>query len=133
MASVRVLFGFFLIGHGLAHASWFVPAVFLKREYVADQSARTRVPPARLGWPPGVMAVVVTWIFVAGGIGVLGHHGWWAVVTLVAVVVSVLLATWWWDPVHGASLFALLCNAIILGVVLLALAAQVLGGPGVGD
>ena len=122
MASVRVLFGFFLIGHGLAHASWFVPAVFLKREYVADQSARTRVPPARLGW-----------IFVAGGIGVLGHHGWRAVVTLVAVVVSVLLATWWWDPVHGASLFALLCNAIILGVVLLALAAQVLGGPGVGD
>jgi hypothetical protein len=92
----RVLFGIFVVLHGLVHL-WYV---VLSRRLVEFQ--------ADMGWTgeswlfsplfgDGATRWLATHGFVAGGIGVFAHHEWWRPLVIGSAAVSAVAVLLFWD------------------------------------
>jgi len=92
---VQVLIGLFLIGHGLIHASWLVPAPTddprwafdLDHSWLLSGIGLSRSAVRAIGT---VLALLATIGFVVTGIGVIFDVGWWPAVAFVSAGISVV-------------------------------------------
>ena len=125
---IRIVFGIFLVLHGLVHLLYF------------GQSARYFELQPGMAWPDGAWAfskllgdgstrtlagifLVLTAIgFVAGGAGILLKGAWWRpVVVSVAAFSAVIYLLLWdgaWQNLDNKGLIAILINAAILVALL---------------
>jgi hypothetical protein len=97
----RYLFGFFLVAHGLIHASYFSPRPANAKQWPFELNhswllamGETVLQPLGL-----VLAVVTTSGFVLAGLGVLGVpmlHDVWRTLAVIAAGSSVLLLVLFW-------------------------------------
>ena len=116
---VRVLFGIFLIGHGLGHVSWFL-AGFVS----SFGQGQERHPPlfndaiaasGPIGKVIGIAALLVAAAFVVGAIAFFQDATWWKDVVGAGIAGSMLVAVAWWNPAGMVSALAIGAN---LGIAL---------------
>jgi hypothetical protein len=118
---IRVLFGMFLLAHGVGHVSWFLAAVV-----PSFGEGQQRNPPlfndgiaatGGIGKVIGVAALLVVAAFVVGGIGFFLDASWWRSGVGAGLVGSMLVAVAWWNPAGVVSALAVAANAGIALVV----------------
>ena len=126
---IRIIFGVFLVLHGLVHLLYFgqsrrifelQPGMvwpdgsWIFSRLVGDETTRL---------PASVFLVVATLGFVAGGTGVLLGQAWWRLVVISAAIFSsVIYLLFWdggWQNLHDKGAIGILINLAILGVVLI--------------
>ena len=117
---VRLVFGGFLIAHGLIHAAIWLPQAFGVRA-AADPHAPfdpgvswilSGLGDGGVRWLSVMLALVAAFGFVAGGAGLFAQQGWWRTMTVSAAVVSLALLVVYFDPWLSA--------AVLLDLALLA-------------
>jgi hypothetical protein len=126
---IRIIFGVFLILHGLVHLLY------------AGQSQRVFELQPGMVWPDGswafsrlagtegtrtltsILLVLGTIVFVAGGAGLLLKQNWWRPVVLVAAAFSSLIYILLWDggfqDLNDKGGIGILINAAIVAAVLI--------------
>jgi hypothetical protein len=125
---IRILFGVFLVLHGLIHLLYF------------GQNARFFELRPGMVWPDGswafsrllgdgttrmlasVFLILAAFAFVAGGAGVLLRQPWWRSAAVGAAVFSTVIYLLFWDGawrnLADKGLIAILINAAILAALL---------------
>jgi hypothetical protein len=102
---LRILFGLFLLGHGLIHVSYITPAPSGTGPTWPFDLSRSALL-AALGEPMlrilgiGLAAVTIA-AFVAAGLGFLGLFGssdWWVPMAIAGSAASLLLLVIFWHP-----------------------------------
>ncbi len=125
---VRILFGVFMVAHGMVHLLYFGQARRLFElgagmVWPDGNWAFTRM----LGVEPSRMLASITCalaalLFAAGGIGLFARQSWWQPVVIGAAVLSTLIFTLFWNGqlqhLSEQGLVAILINAAILAALL---------------
>ena len=120
---VRLMFGGFLMAHGLIHAAIWLPQVF-GVSAAADPTAPFDpghswiiggLGDGGVRWLSVTLALVATAGFVMAGVGLFAYQGWWRPLTVGACLVSLALFLIYFSPwlsaavlINVALLFALL-------------------------
>jgi hypothetical protein len=111
---IRVLFGIFLVGHGIGHVSWFlagfVPTFGQGQERHPPLYSDAVPATGAVGKIIGITALVVAVAFLVGGIGFFQDADWWKPVIGGAVAASTVVALVWWNPAGLVSALALGAN-----------------------
>lgn len=126
---MRVLFGMFIIIHGIGHVSWFLASFFpgINADQVGGSPLNSAglSPTGMVGKLIGVGALVVVLAFVVSAIGVFNEGEWWRSALLAAAAGSALIALLWWNPVGSVSVPALLADVALVVVALLPLGQRI--------
>src|SRR3712207_1451541 len=108
---VRLLFGSFLIAHGLIHAAIWLPQAFDVRT-AADPTAPfdpghswmlSGIGNDGVRWLSVGLAVVATLAYVMAGAGLFAHQAWWRTLTLGATTASLALFLIYFTPWLSAA------------------------------
>ena len=125
---VRILFGIFMVAHGMVHLLYF------------GQTRRLFELGSGMIWPDGnltftrllgvepsrmlasITCALAALLFAAGGIGLLVRQTWWQPVVIGAAVLSTLIFVLFWNGklqnLSEQGIVAILINAAILVVIL---------------
>lgn len=105
---MHIVFGIFLVLHGLVHLLWFVVPWGLMQ--VDGLPYNTTIMAGRMDVGDngirfvGLLWVIGTLLFVAAGVSLLFSASWWAVLTIIAALFSLFLNILGWPDSRWSAL-----------------------------
>jgi len=124
---LNVLFGIFIVLHGLVHL-WYVVLSFGLVEFQPDMgwTGKSWLPTDLLGESAahslaGILYITATILFIASSVGIFTGAQWWRLILMGSAIFSSVLILLYWDGgmemIVEKGLMGLLINVVIIALI----------------